>query len=631
MTLAGMPVGRICFALFLLLPGPREAAATTAISLTVDATGSVRNILHARETIAVSPGPMTLLYPKWLPGEHEPNGPILDMMGLKIMAGTTPLRWRRDLIEMYAFHLTVPSGVRSLDVAFDFILRNAGGGYSAGVSGTPQLQVISWNQVLLYPARPRPDSILVTPVLRLQDGWKFGTALDVARQDGGTIQFRPVSLAMLIDSPVLAGRFLRKFELNAGAPVPIVLNIAGDSAEAVQPSSDLLGHYRELVREALALFGAHHFNRYDFLYTLSDHVTHFGLEHHQSSDDRAPAGTLQDSMLRLNESMLLPHEFVHSWNGKYRRPAGLATGDFTTPMKDDMLWVYEGLTQYLGSVLSGRSGLVDPRQYRDYLAMIAAELDHRPGREWRPLQDDADMASLLYESRSDWSSYRRGVDFYNEGDLIWLEADVTIRQLTQGRKSLDDFCRLFYGPPDSGPALRPYAFQDLVAALNRIAQYDWASFFDTRLQSLSPHAPLGGIEQGGWKLAYSDTVSPFQLAHDRSHHLTDLRYSLGILLGDGGILSDVLPGSPAFEAGMVPDMKMVSVNGRDFSPQVLKEAVRDARNGSSPIAMVATLKGYSKTYHVEYHGGEKYPFLERVDGKPDLVDAIIHPLTAPGK
>ena len=435
---------RLSFALLLLCPQLTPAQTQqSSITLTVDATDAPRKILHARESMAVLPGHLTLFYPKWIPGEHGPTGPVIDMAGLKITGNGKQVQWRRDLEEMFAIHCEVPTGVGRIDVSFDFILPPQEEGFSSGASSTAQLLVLSWNQVVVYPLSARPDDITVTPSLIVPAGWKYISALTVKSETNTSISFAPVSLTMLIDSPLLTGAHLRRVDLTPASGVPHFLDILSDNEAALAIRPEEVTAYKHLVTEANALFGTHHYNHYDFLYTLSDQVAHFGLEHHQSSDDRVAERSLIDDDLRRVRAGLLPHEFVHSWNGKYRRPLGLATGDYSSPMKDDLLWVYEGLTEYLGAILTARSGLFSPEEFRDDLALVAAIMDNRPGRSWRPLQDANDEAQLLYNTRPDWNSWRRDVDFYDEGYLIWLEADVMIRQLTSGTKSLDDFCKIF--------------------------------------------------------------------------------------------------------------------------------------------------------------------------------------------
>lgn len=605
----------------LLLAGPPRARAQSG-TLAVDATDAPRNLLHARETIVVGPGPLTLFYPKWIPGEHGPTGPVVDLAGLTISAHGAALPWRRDLEEMFALHVDVPAGVTRLDLAFDFILPPDPQGFSAAASSSPQLAVISWNQVVLYPLGVNPDAFRLAPSLRLPAGWNFATALRVAGREGTEIRFAPVSLTRLVDSPVQAGAHFRRIALTPDRSPPVFLNLSADSEAALGVSAETILGYRRLVTEAVALFGATHYEHYDFLFTLSDSVAHFGLEHHESSDDRNDERTLIDEDLRRDAADLLPHEYVHSWNGKYRRPAGLATGNYSAPMHDDLLWVYEGLTEYYGKVLAARSGLRTPGEFLEELAGIAGWLDQRPGRTWRPLQDTADEASLLYNSRPDYDSLRRGVDFYDEGVLIWLEADVTIRRLSHGAKSLDDFCRAFYGPPSGPPRVVPYAVADVVAALDAVAPHDWRAFFEQRLQAVGPRAPLGGIEAGGWRLVYRDAATSMLRSGEAARKAANFLYSLGFTVGEDGTLNDVVPGTPGAQAGLSPGMKLIAVNGRKYSAEILHAALREGKAGSAPLALLAENRDLFATYPVSYHGGERYPWLERAPGQPDLLSAI---------
>jgi len=611
---------------FALLAVPTFVMASSSITLAVDASESNRNLLHARESIAVEPGELTLFYPKWIPGEHGPTGPIADLVNLKISANGSTLHWRRDLVEMYAVDCEVPRSVTSVEVSFDFILPPTKRGYSSAASSTPGLLMLSWNQVVLYPENEKPADIMVSASLRLHTGWNYATALTVTGESGGEIHFAPVPLNTLIDSPVLSGVHFKRVDITGDQPVPYHIDMVSDDDAALAMPAHVVDEYRNLVVQANRLFQAHHFDHYDFLYTLSEMTAHFGLEHHQCSDDRVEERTVVDPQLQLAHAGLLPHEFVHSWNGKFRRPAGLATGDYSTPMKDDLLWVYEGLTEYLGNVLTARSGLRSPEEYRENLALVAAGLDNRPGREWRPLQDAADEAPVLYDAREDWASFRRGVDFYDEGDLIWLEADVTIRTLTGSKKSLDDFCRAFHGSPSTPPEVKPYTFDDVVSTLKHVVPYDWRSFFISRLDSLNPRAPLGGIEMGGWRLAYRDSISEMQSATEKARKMNDLRYSLGMQVGWDGEVRDVLVGSPAAKAGLIPTMHLISVDGRQFTPGALRDAIASARGSSSPIRIIASQGAYIMTMEIDYHGGPRYPYLERVASKADVLDQVIAPL-----
>jgi predicted metalloprotease with PDZ domain len=406
---------------------------------------------------------------------------------------------------------------------------------------------------------------------------------------------------------------------------PHYIHIAADSDHALEMSTEMIAEYKNLVTQAGALFGARHYRDYHFLLTLSDHVASFGLEHHESSDDRLEERTLVDDGLRNKNADLLPHEFVHSWNGKYRRPAGLATKDYSEPMKGDLLWVYEGLTEYLGEVLAARSGLESEDRFRDWLAETAARLDHESGRAWRSLADTAISAQVLYDSREDYSGLRRGVDFYGEGALVWLEVDVLLRQLSHGSKSIDDFCRVFHGGPGGAPAVKPYTLDDLVATLKSVQPYDWAGFFQKRVESIEERGPLAGIENGGWKLVYNDKRSDYWTAIEDEHKVADLMFSLGIIVRNEGGVADVAIGGPVQKSGIAPGAKVTSVNGRQFTASVLREAVHSAAANNDPIELQVKNGEYFSMHRVDYHGGEKYPHLEREMGKPDLLSAILKP------
>src|SRR6266566_2339428 len=516
------------------------SAFAAPMTLRVDATEAPRKIYHAELNIPATPGPMTLFYPKWIPGDHAPTGPINDLAGLRISAAGQPLVWKRDSVELFAFHIDVPPGANSVDVRLDF-LSPAENGPNSPVSSTSDLAILTWNQLVLYPRGQASDDLEITAQLRLPEGWKFGTALPVAKTNGSSVEFKTVSLTTLVDSPVLAGRHFRRIDLSPGVAAAHYLDIAADTDDALSAPAEVIDKYRRLVREARALFGATHYIEYHFLLAVSDQIAHFGVEHHASSDDRSRENFLTDPISHLVGATLIPHEFVHSWNGKYRRPEGLATHDFEEPMKGDLLWVYEGLTEYLGWVLAARTGLISPESNRQFLALSAAGLDNRAGRQWRPLADTAIAAQLLYDARSDWESRRRGVDFYDEGLLMWLEADVSIRKQTQGRKSLDDFCRLFYGPPSGPPQVKPYAFEDLIETLNSIALYDWKGFFETRLNRTgTDRAPLGGVEAGGYRLAYVEQPSEAQRATEQIRPGLSVAYSIGLRLDRDGSIVDVL-------------------------------------------------------------------------------------------
>jgi predicted metalloprotease with PDZ domain len=601
-------------------------APRSVFSLEVDATEAPRKILHAHERMMLPGGPTTLTYPKWIPGEHGPTGPVTDLVGLKITLDGKPLPWRRDDLDLHAFRIEVPEGGGEVQIAFDFLLPGAADGFTSGASSTEKLAVISWNQVLLCP--PAELDLGVQASLRLPPGWKFGTALPVAEEKDGKVAFQAVSLATLVDSPVACGANFRRVVLSEGNEGTVAIAVVSDGEGALAMNEDQVGQYKRLVAEADALFGARHYRNYTFLLTLSDHVAHFGLEHHESSDNRLSERFLLDGDAWKLGADLLPHEYVHSWNGKHRRPAGLATPDFRQPMKGEMLWVYEGLTEYLGEVLTPRSGLWSPADWREHLAWIAAAQHASPGRTWRPLLDTTVAAQLLYNARSAWRSHRRGVDFYDEGELIWLEADILIRQQTKGERSLDDFCRKFFGGEGGKPSVKPYGLDDLVTALNEVSPSDWKGFFTARLTSTEPSAPLGGIEGGGWKLAFTEEMTDYQRSAEIDQGTANLAYSIGLKLANDGAISDVLPDSAAAKTGIGPGMKVLGVNGRRFSVARLREAVGAAKGTAAKIDLIVENGDFLKSHALDYHEGERYPRLVRDETKPDLLSLITKPRSA---
>jgi len=601
------------------------AAATPAITLAVDATEAPRKIFHAHEVIPAAPGPLTLFYPKWIPGEHGPTGPIASLAGVRMTAAGRPLAWTRDPLEMYALQVQVPDGATGVDVDLDF-LAPASGDFTAGASATAELAVLSWNTMVLYPQGSAADELTYAPRLKLPQGWKYATSLAASSTSGDSVEFQPVSLTTLVDAPVLMGAHLRSIPLPSALPVVHSIEVAADTEAALQMRPEDVAGYDRMVAQAGALFGARHYRSYRWLLTLSDAVAHFGLEHHESSDDRMGEKTLSEEGSRRALARLLAHEYSHSWNGKYRRPAGLVTGDFHQPIKSGLLWVYEGLTQYLGNILPPRAGLWTAEEFREAEAAAAASLDSHTGRTWRPLVDTATAAQILYGAPADWTSWRRSVDFYDEGNLIWLEADVLIRQQTGGKRSLDDFLRRFHGGPTGQPALKTYTLEDVVAALNDVAPYDWRTFLEARVNSVAPQAPLGGIEKGGWRLVYTDTPNTFIKDHDTANKTANHAYSVGVMAKEDGMLSDVIPDSPAAKAGLGPGMKVVAVGGRRFTLDALRDAIKTGKGGTAPLEVIAANADFFATYRIDYHGGERYPHLERDASRPDTLSDITKPL-----
>ena len=598
-----------------------------AIRLHVDLTDAPRNIYHAHLQIPVHAGEISLVFPKFIPGNHRPSGPIGALTGIRMESAGRPLSWQRDPVESYEFHVSVPKGVDTLDVALDAITTQDSAG-AGGPAASSNLLDLNWNAVVLYLKGARSDDVNFVPSVTLPRGWKFGTALEVARSAGDDVEFTPVSLTTLVDSPLIAGVHFRKIELSKPGETPVhVMDLVADADPDLAMTPQDLAAFQKLVAETGELFGARHYRHYDFLLTLSDPVGHHGLEHHESNDSATSERMLLDPDLHMLDADLVPHEFIHSWNGKYRRPAGLATPNYQEPMVGDLLWVYEGLTQYLGTLLAERSGLWTDEQYREALALTAAELDHETGRNWRSLEDTARSVQMLRFGGAQWRSWRRSLDYYPESELIWLEVDAIIRQQTHGQRSLNDFCRRFHGGENGPPKVVTYTFDDVVRSLNEVAPYDWATLLHERVDATSTHAPLGGIERGGWKLVYNDKPNSFTRAEEQLAHFADFSYSLGFSIGEDGKLGDVIVGSPAYQSGVGPGMRLVAVNGRKWTPAVLRAAVKAAQGSNQPIELLVENEQFFKTYSVAYHDGVKNPHLERVSDQPDILGDILKPLT----
>jgi predicted metalloprotease with PDZ domain len=596
------------------------------VKLEVDLREAPRRIYHAKMEFAVKPGPFALVYPKWIPGEHAPNGPIVDVAGVKFFANGKEVQWRRNTVDMYAFECTVPAGAETLEATLDYLLPAEAG--AAGVpSSSAQLAVLPWNLVVLYPRDSKSDDVKFSVRLKVPSGWKFATALPVTKQSSEGIEFETVSLTTLVDSPVLTGAHMNTYDLSPGKIPAHRLDTAADSVAMAEAPPEQITILRQLVAETGALFGARHYRHYDFLLALTDHLQTNGLEHHESSDNRVPERTLHDQDLMEAAMDLLPHEFFHSWNGKFRRPEGLATPNYQEPMRDELLWIYEGLTQYYGVILAGRSGGWKPEELHEYIAVTFARIDARPGRTWRDLEDTAISSQLLYSAREAGSSWRRPVDYYEESELIWLDADTLIREKTGGKKSLDDFCRAFYGGEGSEPRLVPYTLDDVVTALNAIATNDWKKFFEERIHSHGPGAQLAGLERSGWKIVFNATMNEHEKSEESAGHLIDTEFSLGFSAHYPGSensdeVADVVFGSPAAKAGLAPGMKLVAVNGRKWNPDILHEAILAAKSSKEPIELLVENEDFYQTVKVDWHEGERYPHLERIAGKADLLGEI---------
>jgi predicted metalloprotease with PDZ domain len=603
----------------------------TPIQITADLSDSPRKLYHAEIDLPVTPGLLTLTTAKWIPGTHRPVGPVNDITGLIFTANGQALPWRRDDVDLYQFHLFVPNGVSTIHAHLDCIVTRR---------VSQKLAVLEWEKLLLYPANTPVRDILIQPSLIVPAGWGVGTALTPVGSGaypvpaaGATTHFAATNVEQLEDSPVIAGQYFQEFPLVPGVTPKHFIDVASDYPEDSNLRPALLAELNNLVREADALYGSHHYNVYHFLLTLSDVAGMEGLEHGQSSDNGVGEKGYADDAHQLMEAELLPHEFSHSWNGKYRRPAGLYQPDFATAQRGALLWVYEGMTEYLGDVLAARSGIETQAQYRDMLAISAANLDYRPGRLWRPTEDTAVSSSILRDGAPAWSNWKRGQDYYDEGELLWLDADTLIRKLTQNKKSLDDFQKIFLGKGgNTGPLIVPYDFDELVQDLNTVVPYDWSTFLHDRVDKINARADFAGIEQGGYKLVYRDkpNASESTLAAaggPRGSRGLDCWFSIGLRVAADGAIGDVRWNGPADKARLAPGEKIIAVNGQIFSTDALKAAIRAAKGTVEPIHLIVQADSFVSTIGLDYHDGERYAALERVDGTPAYLDDITKPLT----
>jgi predicted metalloprotease with PDZ domain len=606
------------------IAAPKDTPYAGAIRLAVDATDIERRVFSVRETIPVRPGePVVLLYPQWLPGNHSPSGPVDKLAGLMIYAGGAQLEWQRDPSNVFAFHVDVPAGASVLDVNFQFVSPVISS--EGRVVMTPDMLNLQWNEVVLYPAGYFARQITVEPSARLPEGWEFGTALETVASSGGVTTFKPVSLDTLVDSPIFAGRYFKRLDLDPGGRVPVHLDIVADRPELLEVKPEQLQAHRALVQQAYKLYGSHHYDHYDFLLALTDQLGDIGLEHHQSSEDGTVPMYFTEWEKYDVERDLLPHEYTHSWNGKFRRPADLWTPNFNVPMRDSLLWVYEGQTQYWGFILAARAGLLTKQQTLDALAQTAAVYDHHVGREWRALQDTTNDPIIATRRPIPWRTWQRSEDYYSEGQLIWLDADTLIREQSGGQRSLDDFAKLFFGVNDGSFVPSTYLFEDVVQALNTVQPYDWATFLRTRLDGHGAGAPLDGIVRGGYKLVYTDTPSDYLKDTEMHRKVTDLSFSLGVTVAEDGRLSDVVWDGPAYKSGLTVGTQIVAVNGFAFGPGRLKSAIKDAAKTGAAIELLVKNGDRYRTVPVAYGDGLRYPHLERDESKPARLDQILAP------
>ncbi|PRC91201.1 M61 family metallopeptidase [Solimicrobium silvestre] len=606
------------------IPPPVDKVYPGTIQLDVDVTNLDQKIFKVHERIPVTAGKLTLFYPQWLPGNHAPTGPISQLAGLMLTANGQPVEWKRDTLNMFAFHLTVPANVKFIDADYQFLSPVEGN--QGRITATQEIVGVQWNAVVLYPAGYYARGISFKPSVTLPADWKFGTALELAQQVGTQAQFKQTNLDDLIDSPLFAGKYFKRFDLDPGAKVPVFLNVVADRPENLVTKPEQIDAHRALVQQAYKLYGSQHYVHYDFLLSLSDEFTGIGLEHHQSSENGVKPNYFTEWSKTWGTRGLLPHEFTHSWDGKFRRPADLWTPNFNVPMQNSLLWVYEGQTEYWGDVLAARSGLVSVEQTRDTLANIAASYDQRVGRTWRALQDTTNMPIISRRSPLAWVSWQRPEDYYREGQLVWLDVDTKIREMSGEQKSLNDFAHTFFGVENGRHSALTYTFDDVVSTLNAIQPYDWATFLRTRLDGHAKEGPKDGLTRAGWKLAYTEERSEATKSEEEERHVTDYAYSLGFTVGKEGRLDYVAWDGVAFKHGMTIGATLLAVNGRSYKAELLKEVITAAKTSKQPIELLLKKDDRYHTVSIDYHDGLKYPHLVRIEGTPDRLTTILQPL-----
>ncbi|MEQ8935820.1 MAG: PDZ domain-containing protein [Amphiplicatus sp.] len=606
------------------IPRPGAEAYPGVIALDIDATDVERRIIAIKETIPVTgPGPLTLLYPQWLPGNHAPRGAIDQFAGVSFTAGGKELEWRRDPVNVYAFHIDVPAGAKAVEVKAQYLSPTARA--QGRIEVTSSMANLQWNSMILYPAGYPARGIKVKPSVRLPKGWSFASALTPQSGKAGAspVAFAETDLETLVDSPMFAGAHFKRYDLDPGGRSPVHLNVVADSADLIEPTDEQLEKHRNLVAQADKLYGARHFAHYDFLLALSAELGGIGLEHHQSSENGPGAKYFTDQKNVPGDWDLLPHEYTHSWNGKFRRGADLYTDNYDVPMRNSLLWVYEGMTQYWGQVLAARSGMWSTETARDALALTAATYGNRIGRAWRPLIDTTNDPIILARRPQGWRSWQRGEDYYSEGLLIWLDADTLIREKTDGQKSLDDFAKAFFGVDDGRVTPLTYTVEDVVATLNDVVPYDWASFLAARVDERAVKAPLDGLARGGWRLVYGDEENAYLSLLQKERKSATFAYSLGFSVNKDDALSEVMWDGPAFEKALRIGDKLIAVDGEAYTHERLKKAIKMAKGGKNPVALIVQTGDRIRTVEFDYHGGLRIPRLERVKDAPDRLEQIL--------
>ena len=607
------------------IPAPQDTRYAGTLKLTVDATDIDRKIWNVTTTIPVSQaGDFVFLYPQWVPGGHSPRNDLDKLAGLVVTANGKRIPWTRDVVSVHAFHVDVPAGVSEIQVSYQFL--TAVEARVGRTEVTPEMLNLQWLQVTMYPAGYYTRQIPIEASVKLPEGWKLATALETATASGQTTTFKTTTVETLVDSPIFAGKYFKSIDLDPKGPVPVRLNLVADSAELLEAKPEHIQIHKDLVQQAYKVFGSHHYDHYDFLVALSDKIGGIGLEHHQSSENRVAPKYFTEWDKNFVGRDLLSHEFTHSWNGKFRRGADLFTPNLNVPMRDSLMWVYEGQTQYWGQVLAARSGLVTKQQALDSLAATAALYENRRGRDWRPVQDTTNDPIIASRKPLSWLSWQRSEDYYSEGLLVWMDADTLIREKTGGKKSLDDFAKAFFGINNGSYVVRTYTFDDVVAGLNGVVAHDWATFLKTRIEAVQEKAPLDGLARGGYKLVYTDTPTEFAKSAEGKAKNVPLSYSLGLTVGTDGVLTDVQWGGPAFKAGLTQGLTIVAVNGETFDGDKLKAATTAALKPENPLVeLLIKDGGRYKMVKLDYRGGLRYPRLEKIAGTPSRLDDILTP------
>jgi predicted metalloprotease with PDZ domain len=593
-----------------------------AMRLDIDATDITRGAYRVTQTIPVAPNirKLTLLLPQWLPGNHGPRGPMAELVDLHFYAGDQKLSWKRDPVEVFAFHVDVPTG--ATNVVAKFIHTSPLQSAEGRITMTQEMLNLQWEKMSLYPAGHYVRQIRVVPSVTFPQGWTSAAALDGAVVQGNKVSWAETSYEVLVDSPIFAGKYFRKWDLGQN----VTLNVVADSPEQLNAKPEQIELHRHLVTEARLAFGANHFDRYEMLLALTDRMGGIGLEHHRSSENQLEPGAFTEWGKYEFDRNLLPHEYAHSWSGKYRRPARLWTPDYRQPMQDDLLWTYEGQDQFWGTVLAARSGLQGKDVILGMLAQWAGGFSMQAGRRWRSVEDTGHDPVFGARKPKPFASLARSEDYYTEGALVWLEIDQIIRQKTAGKRSIDDFAKLFFGMNHGDYGQLTFEVDEIVTKLNQVVPYDWASFIETRINTPGQPAPVAGLELGGYKLVWKDEPNAFEKARMADAKQLTLGFSIGLTLDKDGKVIATLWDSPAFNAGVVPGAKLVAVNGETYDADKLKAAVTAAKNGG-PIELLVQRGTRFQTVAIDYKGGLRWPWLERAaPGKaPTGLDLLLAP------